>query len=39
MQQVVCDALSFKNEMSQENKMKYAEILTIMMMKILFTMN
>lgn len=36
MQQVVCDALSFKNEMSQENKMKYAEILTIMMMKILF---
>lgn len=36
MQPIVCDALSFKNEMSQESKMRYANILTTMMMKILF---
>lgn len=36
MQPIVCDALSFKNEMSQESKMRHANILTTMMMKILF---
>lgn len=36
MQPIVGAALSFNNEMSQESKTKYADMLTIMMMKILF---